>query len=762
MFPAHETGARRAPRTLGSHRLVGALFAAALFALTAAPAGAHEDPRSITLNDPVASNQYLSVTNKTGLEGHANYTLEAWVFPTSYTGTPTIFGNDFLASYWLGLTTGGKVRFYPRGGVSFDGVGVVPLNRWTHVAVTYNSTTGSKIYLNGALDASNTTIVGAPGTSTGDLRIGADRILGSPSYAWKGSLRELRIWSLARTQFQIQQMMFIHPPGGAHSPGLEAVWRFDYASTITPLRVFDEVTASASNSAYLTNFTTSPGSTWGTPSRGIPMDPHTAVTFDGTTSYFEIPGSPCCPIDGTRLTLMAWIAPSALTGYQTIVGRDFTSSYWFGIRDDGGLRFYPRGLAGLSGAVDSPGGVVRAAHWQHVAVTYDQDVTRFYVNGREVSSSSAITGPVQLNARPIRVGADGSTTPAYFYRGSMDQVRVYPGVLSAEQIAIHSANAQETGLYSVQDASGVSNYLYNVTGDGRDSRAFPAWSGAVRHVRSGIAVGAANVNFLNVSPTVTPGLLNVYPMYTLPLSDPFIVGGAGVLPDDTSNVIVTSDQVVDLDKTIENVRVYVLAPIENLATSYIQLRSPAGTWVTLHSGGGVVGRNLYTIFEDGAATTLTSGFAPFAPTSTAPSVAPRFPLAAFAGQNTRGTWRLVVGSGASADKVGLWAWGLSFGRTLSVDAEGRTPENAVTLAIAGANPARGRGALTFTLPADAQARLELLDISGRRAGLLHDARTPAGRTTVNWADPTLAPGVYYARLSVDGRAAARTTLIVTR
>lgn len=735
---------------------------AALLALTASRAFAIEDHRAITLNDPVAANQYLSVTNKAGLEGHANYTLEAWVFPTSYAGTPTIFGNDFLASYWLGLTTGGRVRFYPRGGTSFDGTGVVPLNRWTHIAATYNSATGSRIYINGALDATNAAILGAPGTSTGDFRIGADRILGTPSYTWKGSLRELRLWSVARSQFQIQQMMLIHPPAGGHSAGLEAVWRFDYVSTLTPLRVFDEIAGAASNDAYLTNFATSPGSTWGTPSRGIPMDPHTAMAFDGTTSYFDVTASPCCPIDGTRLTLMAWIAPAALSGYQTIVGRDFTSSYWFGIRADGGLRFYPRGLVGTGGFVDTPGGLVRAAHWQHVGVTYDQDTTRFYVNGHEVYASTAVTGAVGLNARPIRVGADGSATPAYFFRGSMDQVRIYPSVLSGEQMAIHSANAQTTGRYNVSDQTGVGNYLYNVTGDGRDFLSIATWSGAVRHVRSGIAVGAANVNLLNVPPVVTPGVLNIYPLFTMPLNDPFIVGGAGVLPEDSTSLMLTSDQVVVLDKTIESVRVYVLAPIEDLSSAYVQLRSPAGTSVTLHAGGGVVGRNLYTIFEDGAATTLTTGFAPFVPTSSAPSVAPRNPLSAFAGENTRGTWRLTIGTSASASKVGLWAWGLSFGRALNVGAEDRAAQGAITLANAGANPARGRGALTFTLPADAQARLELLDVTGRRVGLLHDARTPAGRTTVNWADPSLSPGAYWARLSVDGRPAARTTVIVTK
>lgn len=72
------------------------------------------------------------------------------------------------------------------------------------------------------------------------------------------------------------------------------------------------------------------------------------------------------------------------------------------------------------------------------------------------------------------------------------------------------------------------------------------------------------------------------------------------------------------------------------------------------------------------------------------------------------------------------------------------------------NPGRGALGLAFTLATASPARLELLDLAGRRV-LTHDPGAPgAGRHLVEIPRASsLAPGLYVLRLIQDGKSVAR-------
>jgi hypothetical protein len=77
------------------------------------------------------------------------------------------------------------------------------------------------------------------------------------------------------------------------------------------------------------------------------------------------------------------------------------------------------------------------------------------------------------------------------------------------------------------------------------------------------------------------------------------------------------------------------------------------------------------------------------------------------------------------------------------------------------NPAAGAMVFTLELPAAAEAKLEVFDLSGRRVARVHRQRLDAGRHTLRWngrgvEGDALAPGVYLARGSAGGE------VVVTR
>lgn len=209
-----------------------ALLAAAGAALFFALRGeSRAQPFDQFLYFPGPGSGYIEVPHDPALNPTDAITIEAWVFLTSYDAwgadglCPTIIGKDFLEAYWLGLCSG-RIRFYAQGGGSSqNGVSQIPLNTWTHIALTYDGTT-MNFYINGELDMTTNAVNGPLTQSTDPVRIGQD-------VSWDatpaGAIDEVRLWGVARTQEQIQSTM--DTPIDGPTAGLIAVWNMDGDAT---------------------------------------------------------------------------------------------------------------------------------------------------------------------------------------------------------------------------------------------------------------------------------------------------------------------------------------------------------------------------------------------------------------------------------------------------------------------------------------------------------------------------------------------------
>jgi hypothetical protein len=86
----------------------------------------------------------------------------------------------------------------------------------------------------------------------------------------------------------------------------------------------------------------------------------------------------------------------------------------------GGAEFEVRGTAQLAQNT-----------WTHVATTYDGTTLRLFVNGTQVATQS-IAGAIGTTSGPFRIG--GSSLRAEWYKGLIDDLRLYSTALSATQI----------------------------------------------------------------------------------------------------------------------------------------------------------------------------------------------------------------------------------------------------------------------------------------------------------------------------------------
>ena len=175
------------------------------------------------------SNDYLSFSQN--LSTVTDFTYEAWVRVRANQSWARIldFGNS--AGFNTFLTTSqsgtGQPRFVINNGTGerqLTGPNALPLNSWTHIAVTLSAGTNTAtMYINGAQIAQNTNFNLNPSS----LGITTNNWIGRSQYNdpyFNGALDEVRMWSVARSQAQIQSSM--HSELNAQA-GLIAVYHFN-------------------------------------------------------------------------------------------------------------------------------------------------------------------------------------------------------------------------------------------------------------------------------------------------------------------------------------------------------------------------------------------------------------------------------------------------------------------------------------------------------------------------------------------------------
>ncbi len=124
------------------------------------------------------------------------------------------------------------------------------------------------------------------------------------------------------------------------------------------------------------------------------------------------------------------------------------------------------------------------------------------------------------------------------------------------------------------------------------------------------------------------------------------------------------------------------------------------------------------------------------------------------------SWETVL---AFEDSLALAAYDVLLTAWLTAapaDPAAGTPPPAVSLAAIGPNPFNPRTTLEVTLAREGRARLEILDLRGRRVAVLVDGPLAAGAHHFTWQPAGEASGVYVARLAADGACVTRRLVLL--
>jgi PKD repeat protein/glucose/arabinose dehydrogenase len=154
-------------------------------------------------------NDWVTVADSALLDLTTGMTLSAWVFPTGHGTFCTVVMKERPETEVYGLYSS-TADERPGAGISRSGTSLVgisgsralPLNTWTHLAVTYDGTT-LRLFVNG-LEVKRRSAPGALLTSGNPLRIGGNSI--RPEF-FQGRIDDVRIYDRALTVTEVQKVM---------------------------------------------------------------------------------------------------------------------------------------------------------------------------------------------------------------------------------------------------------------------------------------------------------------------------------------------------------------------------------------------------------------------------------------------------------------------------------------------------------------------------------------------------------------------------
>ncbi|WP_197088536.1 LamG-like jellyroll fold domain-containing protein [Rufibacter radiotolerans] len=169
------------------------------------------------------------------------------------------------------------------------------------------------------------------------------------------------------------------------------------------------------------------GITWVTGKEGL------ALNLPGTTNRYAIAPNHASLNITDALTVAAWIRPIDASG-RSVLSKAGTDGYELAIyggkvmfrfnRDSGGDAYR---------LLSKTGHPTDGATWMHIAATFNGTTSRIYINGVEDASATYSATSIKANASGLYLG---SLLGSWRWKGGMDEVRLYHGALTIDEIKL--------------------------------------------------------------------------------------------------------------------------------------------------------------------------------------------------------------------------------------------------------------------------------------------------------------------------------------
>jgi len=226
-----------------------------------------------------------------------------------------------------------------------------------------------------------------------------------------------------RESVSISVNLSVTPQSEEKGPGPVGYWSFDEGYGTTA-----QDRTSNNNDGTIT------GATWQTEDMCVSGK---CLYFDGSNNYVNV-GNNTSLKPTKDITIGVWVKPgSSQNDYANIIGNHYTGSAGYVIQQSTSnlnqyYFLYGNGSSWQTGGITTQ---LTANVWQHFVVQKEGTVVRHFLNGVQQGADGVVSGDiVHTTSEPIYIGIGYSLGSTRYFKGFIDEPKIYPYARTADQI----------------------------------------------------------------------------------------------------------------------------------------------------------------------------------------------------------------------------------------------------------------------------------------------------------------------------------------
>lgn len=381
---------------------------------------------------------YASTASTSVFDGSGAFTISFWMYPktTGEGGFGTVLTKESVLNIYLnGTTLEACQDTNCLAAITSTSSSAYSLNTWTHISLVHNGSGTYTWYSNGVNRTSDSS--GPDTNTTGVVVLGAENA-GASSFNFDGKIDEVKIYNYARTSAQAAYDYNRGAPIGH--------WQLDDCQGTSARDASGNgnhgtIAIGAGGTENTLGTCTTASTAW---QAGATGKINSALGLDGADDTVNIGNASLLSFERTQpISISAWFQTTSDSG-MTIIGKQDDSSPYSGWNlqtGGGGLLYFQLVNDYGSNFIE-----VRSTNdlnysdgaWHHFVATYDGSSSatgvRLYFDGRLIEDTDTgdnLTSSI-VNGIDVHIGSRNGAVQ--FFAGLLDDIRIYPYVLSLEEV----------------------------------------------------------------------------------------------------------------------------------------------------------------------------------------------------------------------------------------------------------------------------------------------------------------------------------------